>query len=311
MTDSDLHSGYTSEIANFDFEDLDENATVVANTNHLVTGNGSVTIVRDADDEHDNVANVSDAVFGIATNKTQSYPAYVTTNSNPGLLKFEIDIKKEKSAALYLYICGEWNEHRFLSWINTGEVRFKDGTSEKSSTPNISSGVTKQTGEWLNVKLYVNFAENKYDAYLDNKYINTYTLPRDVGQGSSNSILKIDTDTQGGAAYVDNISVNTIPAYEAPVISEFTNRLGEKKLAFVGTNTETTAKAYQIICAKFNSDDTLANVTISDEEIAASAKLSLEELAYPTKEADGSYYRYFVWDSMTTLVPLVESITIK
>lgn len=308
-TDADLNSGYTSVIADFNFDDLQENAILSDDTNYYVAGNGTVTIEKEADDNHKNIAKVTDAIFGVAEEKTQVYPAYIAAEKNPGLLKFEIDIKKYNTNALYLYVGNKWSENCFMSWVSGGEVRFKDG-SGNASTPNISSGVNKGVDSWLTVTLYVNFDEGKYSAYLDNKYINTYSLPQGVSALSPFSILHINTDTQGGTAYVDNMSITTIPAYEAPVISEFTNHLGENKLAFVGTNTGDTAKAYKILCAKYNSDNTFTSVTISDGSVAASAT-ELEELTYPTPASDGSYYKYFVWNSMSDLLPLVEAKEIR
>ncbi len=298
--------GYEYVITEHNFDDLAADTVITSgDTTYTLTSTAptSVQIVKDTEGEHGNVLKLqsSNAAYGVGILKKTNwnYPA-----EEPLLIKLEMDIKRT-DAAFYIFATtpSGATTKSLMQYSKASDVlNFNNNESSLKS-----SGVTIKNGTWAKLEMYFNYATGKYSAYIDGSYIDEYNI--DTTNVKNLESIYVSGNT---TVYIDNFKISTIPACALPVISEYkTHGAGATtKLGFLAKNSETSEKTYKILLAKFNSNDTLANVTISDGSVAASTS-EFEELTYPTLASDGSYYKYFVFDSMSNIVPLVESITIE
>lgn len=303
--------GYEYVITEHNFDDLAAGTVITSgDTTYTITSNTStndttVEIVKDEKGEHGNVlkikSNNAGRGVGILKKANWNYPA-----SAPLLIKLEMDLKRESDSAFYIFATtpsGDTSKSLIQYSFNSKVLNFNNGNGVGKS----NSGVNVEKNKWMKLEMYFNYATGKYSAYIDGSYINEYNI--DTTNVKNLESIYVSGNT---TVYIDNFKISTIPACALPVISEYkTHGTGATtKLGFLAKNSETSEKTYKILLAKFNSNDTLANVTISDGSVAASTS-EFEELTYPTLASDGSYYKYFVFDSMSNIVPLVESITIE
>ena len=70
-------------------------------------------------------------------------------------------------------------------------------------------------------------------------------------------------------------------------------------------NSLSAEKTYAVICAEYDGDDALVDINITEGTVGAK-KSKLVDIPYPVATLE-HYFRYFVWDSLKTMVPLAET----
>ena len=317
-TAQDLNSGYDSIVMEHKFEDLTP-GKITSSTIYTMKTITEMTVA-----EISGRGNVMQFYGGAGRTNGFGIERYVngtnTWDYPYGTNKLKIDLELKRNTVVTTNGNENWGDSVYLwaaapSGGNTGLLMIwnttGNSTGEYGKIKFLSNGTAGVLSEdaiandtWCRITLYFDYAGKKYDAYLNGEYMGQYNVPT----GTSLDRLYIT----GGktTVSVDNISITTLPAFASPVISKYTDKSGNLKLGFFAKNTASSEMTYKILCAKYNGNDTLANVTISDGSVAASTR-EFEELTYPTLASDGSYYKYFIFDSMSNIVPLVESITIE
>lgn len=317
-TAQDLNSGYDSIVMAHTFEDLTP-GKITSSTTYTMKTITEMTVA-----EISGRGNVMQFYGGTGRTNGFGIERYVdskdTWNYPYGTNKLKIDLELKRNTvvttggkenwgdAVYLWASSTpsgSNSGLLMLWKPTGDSAGDYGKINfySNGTAGVLSEDAIANDTWCRITLYFDCAERKYDAYLNGKYMGQYDAP-------SSSLDRLYITGGKTTVSVDNISITTLPAFTSPVISKYTDKSGNSKLGFFAKNTTATEMTYKIFCAKYNSNDTLADLTISDGSVAAS-KRELEELTYPTLASDGSYYKYFIFDSMSNIVPLVESITIE
>ncbi|MBQ8525459.1 MAG: hypothetical protein IJ460_01900 [Clostridia bacterium] len=324
------YSGYETDIASFDFEDLapnttlfrvdsaegtgvqgakvvDPDGTTVESKKYYVqstsTDPAPVTIVYDGDRES-NVAlvNVKNNRLGTGRAYSRDFNTFEKYGKYPDIVKAEVEMMKTSGDA-YIYM-NNINAELFV-WFSSNQIAFDNGTARTSSNSK-NPVITKENGEWIKVTMYFDFASGKYTAFLDDELIGRYTIPSLV---TSPEMLCVSSNT-AGALYVDSIKLTTVEPYSGSVIGEYMDTKNETHLGYVLNNADTENEYnYGVYCAKYSADGSLENITIAEEAVAAGTMelKNLEKL----EAADGGYYTYFIWENLTSLKPLFESKTIK
>lgn len=295
--------GYEHVITEHSFDDLTAGTAIPSTYKLSATAPSEVKIVADSDGVHGNCLQFTGtgAAVGVGISKSDDWD-YPT--EAPKLVKLEMDLKRKNAVAVYIFAQtpSGGTQKALMLWGSDKELKFNNGNGSRAN-----SGIKVAENDWVTVEMYFNYTTSKYYVYIDGSYTGEYNI--DTDNVANLETLYVSGNNQ---ISVDNLKISTIPAYALPVISEYKAPGVTKtdKMAFVAKNSETSEKMYKILLAKYTAAGVLDSVTISDGSVAASAT-ELEELTYPTLASDGSYYRYFIFDSMSNIVPLVESITIE
>lgn len=309
MQDYIDRSPYGSDMARIDFDNMAVNTEIAGtSTDYQFTSpdNSKVTITYD-DEIGSNVGFIQDngsttgGSFGIKADSLKDYYYYKTYGKYPTITKVEFEIKRKERIAAYASYGPDGNgSYHVFACKSGGTLCFYDGKSQ------METGETNTVDKWVKVSMYFDFSTGKYQAYLDDVYVAEYAIPAKVK--SANGL--IIGGNKKDHVYVNYMSISTINPYGSGEISSYVDKDAMQKLGYVMNNPdEENQMTYDVLCARYNADKVLQEVTITPCTVAAGAtELKNLESKNPS---NGEYYTYFIWDSKSTLKPLFPSKEIK
>lgn len=210
VTDAHTHTGYTKEIACFDFEEekyvVGASITKSADKTYDSTETfymsvDSMEIVQD-DAQHGKVVKFA----GNQTGTSKMYGIGIGKNnigSTPDVVKAEVELKKDANQGVYLMANGldGGMNYELMVWTWEGNIMFNDNGTRSAVVGNVA----KDT--WCRITLYFNFDNDSYCTYIDDAFTGTYTLPTRITEG----ITEFYVTGNKANHYVDNWSITTLP----------------------------------------------------------------------------------------------------
>lgn len=331
----EVASPYASTIAELDFEELTTGTTVTAGDNTYSlekkgTGAASPSFeVATADGN--NYAKLyginvdSQGLVGMAPEAMQNYYTYEKYGKMPEKVKIELDVRNGLGFSHSNYIYFHIGGNRLIMWRGSdGDVQhFTTATAKTSFATKTKKYADTGVGfaHWFKFDIYIDFIAGKFQVYCDGDFIGEADLPNTIAELSNLTVGTNGTTAITNYFCIDNMKISTIAPFGNNTIADYVDYTkdattgvingAEKKVGYVLNNDGDEALAYKIITAKFNAGtDRLDSIVSITDGSVAQGKMELKELTTQTA-TDGYYYKYFIWDNMNTLNPLVENVFVK
>ena len=308
-TAADLHEGYTSTIANLDFEGHTENDTITRGTEgphdatgtYYITSGSTATIVKDADESYGLVASQGASVgLGVARVNSQKYATYVANGKYPDLMKVEVDMKRTSGAG-YLYVGGTTTGNEVVLWSGNHYFQFRYNDGSDTGVRAAATTLTIGSGEWAKFTIYFDFTNRVHYIYVNGSYMGKF----DTHQNITDAELVYTSFAAGG--YTDNLSITTVPAYAVGGISEIANEYGEKKLGYAYFNNTGAAANAMLVIADYAGRKELAQA-VAERIAVAKSKYGFVTVDSPGEKAAGNTRKAYLWNGFDTMVPLINPI---
>lgn len=312
MQDYIDRSPYGSVMAEINFDDMTAGTEIAGTSSdyQFVKPDVSKVTVSYDSEVGSNVGYIQDNAtstggsFGIKADSLKNHYFYQKYEKYPTITKVEFEMKKKAAAAVYGSYGYEekWGgeSYKIFACLSSGKIRFYDNGA------NADTSLTRAVDKWFKVTMYFDFGTKKYQAYLDDAYVGEYTIASGITAGNAFLLGGNSSDN----VLLNYMSISTINPYGSGEIASYVDRDALQKLGYVMHNSdEANQMTYDVLCAKYNADGVLQEVTITPCTVAAGAtELKTLESKNPS---NGEYYTYFIWDSKSTLKPLFPNKEIK
>ncbi|MBQ7901374.1 MAG: hypothetical protein IJ365_05360, partial [Clostridia bacterium] len=298
-----------AEIARLDFKDVNVETVINSTTDlskyYFVKSDDSVTVKYDAEKGH-NVAfldkiDTKYEGFGMSADTVLNSDIYKKNNKYPQIVRIEAELKRVGNQAVYMRVDGQ----EILRHSGTGGIQIYNGDVGKN--PDVEATLRKPTeGTWYTVAVDLDFATGKYRPYYNGGCLGEYDMPEGI---TSPENIDISSLNKAENLYINYISIQTLVPYDEDSLCEYLDWYGDYNIGYAMNNNSDTDAAHKLLIAKFKADGTLDTVTISEKTVAA---VAYSVCSTPLVEAaDGGYYKYFVWENLDSIKPLISNEIVK
>lgn len=178
--------------------------------------------------------------------------------------------------------------------------KFKDESNVSTAVKAFDAGACSRN----EITLYMNFLSRNYDAYVNNTYMGTFTIPSAITDCAKVTVTSGWDSGTDKSFYVDNMSVTSLACFTDEVMSVYKTRKDSSKKIVAAP----AAGTYQLYEVQFSTlDDLLESVATKTITVTEDG---LTDIAASLPSAGNDhYYKYFLWDG--TLKPITEYVELR